>query len=79
MGIEVRVKGRGVAAGEDLRFEPQTAAACDLCARDTDAVVNVGPSSFACSDCLRERLGAVSIAKWRLQDDHKTPWGKVSG
>lgn len=81
--IEVRVNGRGVAAGEDLRVDTATQATCDLCAKELDAVVSVsgpnGPAAFACAECIRERLGAISVARWRLQDAHKTPWGKVSG
>jgi hypothetical protein len=81
--IEVRVTGRGVALGEDLRVDPAMRAGCDLCGKEIDAVVSVGapegPSVFACAECIRERLGAMSIARWRLQDGHKTPWGKMSG
>ena len=76
--IEVRVNGRGVAAGDDLRVDASTRAACDLCGKELDAVVAIGPV-FGCAECIRERLGAISVAKWRLQDGHKTPWGKVSG
>jgi hypothetical protein len=81
--IEVRVGGRGVASAEELRMDPATQAKCDLCEKDLDAVVSVGraggPAVFACAECIRERLGAMSIARWRLKDDHKTPWGKISG
>lgn len=81
--IEVRVNGRGVAAGDDLQVDVSVRAACDLCSKELDAVVGIGPASgpavFGCAECIRERLGAISVAKWRLQDGHKTPWGKVSG
>ena len=81
--IEVRVGGRGVATGDDLQFDPAIQAKCDLCERELDAVVSVGRAggapSFACADCIRDRLGAISVARWRLKEDHKTPWGKISG
>jgi hypothetical protein len=77
--IEVRVGGRGVASGDELHIDPAMQAKCDLCERESDAVVSVGASSFACADCIRDRLGAISVARWRLKEDHKTPWGKISG
>jgi hypothetical protein len=81
--IEVRVGGRGVAAGEEIRLDASVEARCDLCAQAFDAVVSMGgpggPAVFACAECIRERLGAMSIARWRLKDEHKTPWGKISG
>lgn len=61
-----------------------TRARCDLCDGSVDVVVSVTPDAqgpFACKECLRKRLEAVTVASWELRDpsDRGLPWGKFSG
>lgn len=80
-GIEVRVHERGVVCGDEVREDESVRAACALCGRESDSVAAVGAGVYACSPCLRERLEAMSVARWRMKElrPQKIPWGKVSG
>ncbi len=81
--IEVRVHGRGsVRDGEPTENE-KTEARCGVCDSVVDAVVSVSSGQsppFACKNCLRERLEAVTVALYLLREPQKgLPWGKISG
>lgn len=80
-GIEVRVHERGVVRGDEVREDAATRAACGLCGREVDSVAAVTADVFACATCLRERLEAMSVARWRMKElrPQGLPWGKVSG
>lgn len=82
--IEVRVHGRGKVREGNRVVDPQVKAECDLCGAVTDVVVSTtreGEPPFACKDCLRHRLEAITIAMYELKDDAPSglPWGKISG
>ena len=50
-------------------------------------VASVTPQAagpFACKDCLRQRLEAMTVASWMMREAERgqvggLPWGKVSG
>lgn len=82
--LEVRVTGRGRVRDGTKQVDATTRAKCDLCDAEVDAVASVtaeakGP--FACKNCLRGRLEAITVAAWELRDPGQggLPWGKVSG
>jgi hypothetical protein len=81
--IEVRVAGLGSMIGPEIKADPAASALCGLCGQSAEVVVSVStsPEAFACPPCLRERLDAVSVARFRLRDAAAggIPWGKVSG
>ena len=81
--IEVRVAGRGNVRGGVKTSDPKTRAVCDLCNTEADAVVSTNMDAtppFACKDCLRARLEAMTVAAWELKSAAAgLPWGKVSG
>ena len=80
--IEVRIAGRGVVAGDEVTEDTGVEVTCALCGGAAEAVASVGgASTFACADCLRARLEAMSIARFRLREPGASglPWGKVSG
>ena len=61
-----------------------TAARCDLCGSEVDAIASVtaeGNGPFACKTCLRVRLEAITVALYELREPGNSglPWGKVSG
>src|SRR5438045_3547789 len=66
-GIEVRVGGRGVVRGDEAREDGATPSACALCGADAETVASITPRSgtelFACANCLRERLDAISVGR----------------
>lgn len=82
-GIEVRIGGRGRVVGGEVEESERTRAACSLCGVEVEAVASVGApdaAAFACAGCLRERLDALSVARYRLRGPGAgLPWGKVSG
>jgi len=78
--IEVRIGGSGVVSGDEAKPDAATEARCSLCGAKAEAVASVAADTFACADCLRARLEAMSVARWRLRDPSPgLPWGKVSG
>jgi len=78
--IDVHVTGGGTISGNDLRVDQTAKARCTLCARDVEAAAAIG-DAFACANCLRERLDALSVARFRLRESRSgsLPWGKVTG
>jgi len=84
--IEVKVAGVGVVVGDEARLDAGTAARCDVCSADVGMVASVpgaGGAIDACPDCLRGRLDAMSVARWRLQQQSgeaggRLPWGKLT-
>lgn len=78
--IDVHVTGGGTISNGELRVDTSASARCGLCARDVEAAAAIG-ASFACAPCLRERLDALSVARFRLRESRTSslPWGKVTG
>jgi len=84
--VEVRVGGRGKVRDGVKTEDAAMAARCDLCGADTDAVVSTsvaGDAPYACKNCLRSRLEAITVATWELREPAPgasgLPWGKISG
>jgi len=83
--IEVRVHGRGIVRGDESREDPSVLATCSTCHATVDAVASLGVAGatnvFVCAGCLRERLDALSVGRWRMRElrDPGLPWGKSSG
>jgi hypothetical protein len=96
--LEVRIAGRGVVKDGQRVADPGTRAHCDLCQSDVEVAAQVTPDgrpggdglsaaaahSFACKDCLRQRLEAMTVAAWVMREPDRSqagglPWGKVSG
>lgn len=82
MDVEVQVGGHGVVTGDEAQDAPTTEARCDLCAGGSDAVASLSATGagapYACRDCLRERLEAISVARWRFRTSSGLPWGKIT-
>lgn len=78
--IDVQVTGGGSITGGELRLDASTHARCSLCTREVEASAAIG-DAFACAPCLRERLDALSVARFRLRESRSgsLPWGKVTG
>lgn len=82
MSIDVLVTGGGTVKSGAASVDPTTVASCSLCGKTSvEASVGIGPDRTACAPCLRERLDALSVARYRLADygPKSIPWGKVSG
>jgi hypothetical protein len=81
MSIDVHVTGGGSISNGELRVDANAVAQCNLCSRDVDAAVTIGPARSACAACLRDRLDALSVARFRLPTSGtgSIPWGKVTG
>lgn len=85
MEIEVRVAGRGVVQGDTSKIDAGTKAVCSLCGNDAEVVSSITANDgsvtlFACPNCLRVRLDAMSVARYRMRDGGSgLPWGKVAG
>jgi hypothetical protein len=89
--IEVRITGRGSVRDGKTAKDSAMEARCDLCAQAVDAVASLsapspadaatGAGPFACKDCLRTRLEAMTVGAWQLKEAGETglPWGKISG
>ena len=83
--IEVRIDGRGIVRGDESREDATVRATCSICNATTDAVASLGAAGpsigFICAGCLRERLDALSVGRWRMRElrDPGLPWGKTSG
>ena len=78
--IDVHVTGGGEIIGGELRVDAATNARCTLCTRAVEAAAAIG-EGYACAPGLRERLDALSIARFRLRESRSgsLPWGKVTG
>lgn len=81
MSIDVHVTGGGTISNGELRADGSAVARCTLCAREVDASATLGEGASACAPCLRERLDALSVARFRLRESRSgsLPWGKVTG
>jgi hypothetical protein len=85
MDIEVRVAGRGIVRGDQAQVDAATKAMCSLCGTESDVVSAMNAqdgsaSLFACPNCLRVRLDAMSVARYRMREGGSgLPWGKVAG
>jgi hypothetical protein len=83
--IEVRVGGRGIVRGDESTVNAEVKARCSLCNAEAETVASISPPGqterYACPNCLRERLDAISVGRWRLRDAQSAglPWGKLSG
>jgi hypothetical protein len=81
MTIDVHVTGGGTISNGELRVDAAAVARCTLCTRDVEASVAIGDGASACATCLRDRLDALSVARFRLRESRtgSLPWGKVTG
>ncbi len=82
--IVVRVGGRGSVWDGTATEDDSTESRCDVCQRNVDVTASVtsdGTAPFACKDCLRQRLEAMTLASWQLTAPNRNglPWGKISG
>ncbi len=79
--IDVQVSRGGSIVGGVLEPNAELVARCSLCAKEVDAAASLGPGTWACAPCLRERLDALSVARFRLRESKSgaLPWGKVTG
>ena len=82
--ITVKVAGYGTMKGAELQRDAATRASCSLCGGEAEAVADLGSGgAYACAACLRARLDALSVGRFRLREGHSerpgSPWGKVSG
>lgn len=81
MSIDVHVtKGGRIERGE-LVPDADIVAHCTLCDRDVESSAALAGGGHACAPCLRERLDALSVARFRLRESKSgsLPWGKVTG
>ena len=84
MDIEVRISRSGVVFGDDTTRDESLQASCDLCGGAIDAVASLAKDGqgapYVCASCMRDRLEAMSVAKWRFRAAHKggLPWGKLT-
>jgi hypothetical protein len=81
MSIDVQVTGGGTISNGELRIDNNAVARCSLCGRQVEAAAALDASASACAPCLRERLDALSVARFRLRESSSgsLPWGKVTG
>ena len=81
MSINVHVTGGGTISDGELFADAAAIAKCTLCAKEVEASVGIGTGASACAACLRDRLDALSVARFRLRESRtgSLPWGKVTG
>ena len=81
MTIDVHVTGGGIISNGELRIDTSAVAKCTLCGKDVESAAMLGTGASACAPCLRERLDALSVARFRLRESGSgsIPWGKVTG
>jgi hypothetical protein len=78
--IDIHVSQAGSIVSGEVRADAKTVAKCSLCNRDVESSAALAAGAFACAPCLRERLDALSVARFRLKESGSgTPWGKVTG
>jgi len=79
--IDVQVTGGGIISNGELRADTTAVARCSLCSKDVEAAASIGNGVMACALCLRDRLDALSVARFRLRESRSgsLPWGKVTG
>jgi hypothetical protein len=80
MSIDVHVTRGGTITNGDLQADASIVARCTLCEKEVEASVTIGGGT-ACAPCLRDRLDALSVARFRLRESRTSslPWGKVTG
>jgi hypothetical protein len=80
MSINVHVTGGGTISNGEVTADPAIVARCTLCAREVEAAAAIGDAASACAPCLRDRLDALSVARFRLGESRSgsLPWGKVT-
>ena len=81
MSIDVHVTGGGIISNGEVRSDPNAVAHCSLCSREVEAAATLAAGTSACAACLRDRLDALSVARFRLRESRtgSLPWGKVTG
>lgn len=81
MSIDVHVTGGGTISNGELRADPSAVARCSLCNKEVEASAAISAGMSACAPCLRDRLDALSVARFRLRESRSgsLPWGKVTG
>lgn len=78
--IDVHVSQGGTIVGGEVRVDAAVVARCTLCGHDVESAAALDKGAFACAPCLRERLDALSVARFRLRESGSgTPWGKITG
>ena len=78
--IDVCVSKGGTIVGGEVRVDLEVVAKCSLCGRDVESAAALAAGIYACAPCLRERLDALSVARFRLKESGSgVPWGKVTG
>jgi hypothetical protein len=79
--IDVRVSEVGHITNGETTRDANVRAMCVLCNEKVEATADIGAAGHACAACLRARLDALSVGRWRLRDseDSRLPWGKASG
>jgi hypothetical protein len=78
--IDVHVSQGGRISGGEVTADSRTIARCTLCGRDVESSASLTGGQYACAPCLRERLDALSVARFRLKESGTgTPWGKITG
>ena len=79
--IDVQVTGGGSILDGSLRNDTTVVATCSLCEAKVEAAARLTQDAYACGNCLRARLDALSVARFRLGDTRASvlPWGKVTG
>ena len=79
--IDVHVSKAGRIQNGELTTDTSMVAKCTLCNKDVEAAAALDKTQYACANCLRERLDALSVARFRLTESssRSLPWGKVTG
>jgi hypothetical protein len=78
--IDVRVSRGGSIVGGVVEVDASLVVKCALCASEVEAAASLMSGTYACAACLRERLDAMSVARFRLKESRGSlPWGKVTG
>jgi hypothetical protein len=77
--IDVRVSHGGSIVGGVVEVDAALIVRCSLCESEVEAVASLQSGTYACAQCLRERLDAMSVARFRLKTGGSIPWGKVTG
>ncbi len=83
--IDVEITGAGRVRAGGVEQDPKVRARCNVCGGEVDAAVSIAApgaaAAYACAPCLRARLDALSVGRFRLRegDSGGLPWGKISG
>lgn len=83
--MDVEISGAGRIRGGKVEHDPSVRARCAVCGAEVEAAVSLGTpadaSALGCAPCLRARLDALSVGRFRLREGGSggLPWGKISG